>query len=318
MDIKEILNSIELTDEQVKALDLFFEEYSQQISAKAVQAYIESNGDVDNSEVEKLKKQIELHKSAFELFEKDVDKAFEIFEEHVDKAFAKFEEDVDKAFELYEEDVQKEFTRRLVESLDSLYGTLREKAEADFMESSEYATFKKIKELIMPYMENINQELMAKLIDLESSIASEKQKNQELSRKTMIDEFVAGIPEKHAAKAKAFLEEATTEDEILQRYDLFLEFLEDVVDDETAAASTEKTKNEIINEVKSRRARPERLEKRRIFLESLDEDDDLNSGEAIFESKTEEVIDIKKKEDPRLSGFSPARREILAAAGLIK
>ena len=133
----------------------------------------------------------------------------------------------------------------------------------------------------------------------------------------MIDEFVSGIPEKHAVKAKAFLEEAANEDEILQRYDLFLAFLEDVVD-ETETTPAEKTKEQKINDVKTRRDRPERLEKRKVFLENLENDDDLKGEEAIFESKTEEIVEPTKKEDARLSGFSQARKELLAAAGLIK
>ena len=310
MDIKEILNSIELTDDQVKALDHFFEEYSQQISAKAIQAYVESNGNVDSSVVEELKKQVELHKTAFELFERDVDKAFEIFEEHADRAFAKFEEDVEKAFVLYEEDLQNDFTSKMVEALDSLYGNLREKAQQDFFESSEYAAFKQITEIVMPYVEGANAELKARLVDLEASIISEKQKNEELSRKTMIDEFVSGIPEKHSAKAKAFLEEASTEDEILQRYDLFLAFLEDYVE-EQPEPSKAKQKEET-----SPRKRPDHLEKRKVYLEGKLEEDEEKEETAIFESETKEKAP-DKKEDARLSAFKPVHKGLLQAAGLI-
>ena len=310
MDIKEVLNTIELNDDQIKALDQYFEEFSERISAKAIKAYVEANGSVDGSEVEELKKQVELHKTAFELFENDVDKAFEIFEEHADKAFAKFEEDVEKAFVLYEEDLQNDFTSKMVEALDSLYGNLKEKAQQEFFESSEYAAFKKITEIVMPYVEGVNQELKAKLMDLETSIASEKQKNKELSRKTMIDEFVSGIPETHAAKARAFLEESNSEEEILQRYDLFLAFLEGYVEKET----TEEPSKKIVEE--PRRKRPDILEKKKVYMEEkLEEDEEKQT--AIFESKTDEKNVVKNKEDARLQAFKPVHKGILQAAGLI-
>ena len=311
MDIKEVLNSIELTTEQITALDHFFEEYSNQISAKAVETYIESNGHVDSGEVEELKKQVKLHQTAFELFERDVDKAFEIFEEHADRAFAKFEEDVEKAFVLYEEDLQNDFTTKMVESLDSLYSTLKDKAQQDFFESSEYAAFSQIKNIVMPYVEGANAELKAKLLDLETSIASEKQKNQELSKKTMIDEFVSGIPEQHVSKARAFLEESNSEDEILQRYDLFLAFLEDYVDDKQSQPEPSKQKDEP-------RKRPDILErkKNRVYVEEKLEDDE-EKEQAIFESHTDEKTAKQPKEDARLSAFKPVHKGILAAAGLI-
>jgi hypothetical protein len=124
---KEVFSDIEINEDQAKALNSFFEEYSRSLEKKFKSKYEEAfdpnkNGYIKASEAEKafelFKKESEMafeaykadSEKAFVLFERDAEMAFELFESDSEKAFELFESDAEMAFEAFENDSKSAFT----------------------------------------------------------------------------------------------------------------------------------------------------------------------------------------------------------------
>ena len=190
---KEVFSNIEINEDQAKALNSFFEEYSQTLEKKIKVKYEsafnpEKNGYIKASDAEKafelFKKESEMAfeaykedtEKAFELFESDAEKAFEAFESDAELAFEAFESDTEKAFELFEEDskgafglfiedsskafdmfnqdVITEHSEKMAQIIEDLYPTLEEKVRQDLLTSDEFKIYESFKHQIKPYLIN--------------------------------------------------------------------------------------------------------------------------------------------------------------------
>jgi len=74
-DLEKILGNIEITEEQIKALDIFFEDYKTKIENNVKKSITNEDKDVDLSKYV-LKKDAE---KSFDLFYEDAEKAFDLF-----------------------------------------------------------------------------------------------------------------------------------------------------------------------------------------------------------------------------------------------
>ena len=190
---KEVFSNIEINEDQAKALNNFFEEYSRSLEKK-IKAKYESafdpakNGYIKASEAEKafelFKKESEMafeaykvdSEKAFALFERDAEKAFELFEKDAEIAFEAFEKDSETAFELFEEDAKNAFglfmedsskafdmfnqdvitehSEKMAQIIEDLYPTLEEKVRQDLLASDEFKIYESFKHQIKPYLIN--------------------------------------------------------------------------------------------------------------------------------------------------------------------
>lgn len=190
---KEVFSNIEINEDQAKALNNFFEEYSRSLEKKIKAKYEnafepEKNGYIKASEAEKafelFKKESEMafeaykadSEKAFALFERDAEKAFDLFEKDAELAFEAFEkdseaaftlfesdaknafglfmEDSSKAFDMFNQDVITEHSEKMAQIIEDLYPTLEEKVRQDLLASDEFKIYESFKHQIKPYLIN--------------------------------------------------------------------------------------------------------------------------------------------------------------------
>lgn len=190
---KEVFSDIEINEDQAKALNSFFEEYSRSLEKKIKAKYEnafspEKNGYIKATDAEKafelFKKESEMafeaykadSERAFELFERDAEKAFELFEKDAELAFEAFEKDTEQAFVLFEEDAKQAFglfmedsskafdmfnqdvitehSEKMAQIIEDLYPTLEEKVRQDLLASDEFKIYESFKHQIKPYLIN--------------------------------------------------------------------------------------------------------------------------------------------------------------------
>jgi len=304
-NIKEILDSIELSDEQVQALDGFFEEYTEKIKNDVTAAY-EEQLEEKEEEIVALQESVEKHKLAFELFEEDAEKAFTLFEADAEKAFELFENDAEKAFELFEEESKQEYAVAMTEAIKEVYDDLYEKAQQDFLESNEYNAFNKVKSIVMPFIEATDQQLVSKIQELEAQLESVEGKKIELEKKSIIQSLVDGLPKKYSEKVSGILESCVNEDEIYQKYELILDVIESDFSDDGYNEEVETPSVRKFARKKSTQSIENYLE------EDNDVEDDSEDVKPIIESKS---TDNESKKP--ISGFSKKQVAMLEEAGLI-
>lgn len=190
---KEVFSDIEINEDQAKALNSFFEEYSRSLEKKIKAKYEnafspEKNGYIKATDAEKafelFKKESEMafeaykadSEKAFELYERDAEKAFELFERDAELAFEAFEKDTEQAFVLFEEDAKQAFglfmedsskafdmfnqdvitehSEKMAQIIEDLYPTLEEKVRQDLLASDEFKIYESFKHQIKPYLIN--------------------------------------------------------------------------------------------------------------------------------------------------------------------
>jgi hypothetical protein len=190
---KEVFSNIEINEDQAKALNSFFEEYSHSLEKKVKAKYEhafnpEKNGYIKAVDAEKafelFKKESEMafeaykadNERAFELFERDAEMAFDAFEKDAELAFEAFENDSQKAFALFEEDAKGAFglfmedsskafdmfnqdvitehSEKMAQIIEDLYPTLEEKVRQDLLASDEFKIYESFKHQIKPFLVN--------------------------------------------------------------------------------------------------------------------------------------------------------------------
>lgn len=215
--VKQILESLELNEEQIKALDGFFTQYTEEVR-KSERKQLEVDGEM----IPKA-----LAEKAFNKFHQDSEKAFNLFKEDSKNAFNLFKSDSEKAFELYAEDLKTEYTESMIKGLQDLYTDIEERVKKDFMESKDASVLDGIKKLIMPLVAAEDQktllEEIEKLRNEKKQIISE---NENISKENVINSLVSGFPVEYSEEIKTYLNKAKNEDEIYERFSFICEMVD--------------------------------------------------------------------------------------------
>lgn len=219
MEILEALKGIELTEDQVKALDKFFEDWKTKTTAAIEQKYTEG------IDLEKYILKADAEK-AFALFESDCEAAFDLFENDAEKAFALFEEDAEEAFKLGIDDVQKTYTENMAVALQEIYDEVSDRVKKDFMESKEYKTIQQLKNLVLPLLEDSDHDLVAKIKSLSEETAQKDEEIKTLAKQNAITTLLKDIPAEYVETVESFIAAGKDEDEVIERFNTIVEMLE--------------------------------------------------------------------------------------------
>jgi len=219
MEILEALKGIELTEDQVKALDKFFEDWKTTTVAAIEKKYMEG---VD-TEKYILKADAE---KAFALFESDCEAAFDLFENDAEKAFGLFEEDAEEAFKLGIDDVQKTYTENMAVALQEIYDEVSDRVKKDFMESKEYKTIQQLKNLVLPLLEDTDHDLVAKIKSLSEETEKKDEEIKLLAKQNAITTLLKDIPADYVETVEEFISAGKDEDEVIERFNTIVEMLE--------------------------------------------------------------------------------------------
>lgn len=292
MDILKALENVDLNDEQIAALDKFFEEFKTKITNDIAKKYEEG---VD-TEKYILREQAE---QAFAMFEADCERAFDLFEDDAEQAFAMFEEDAEKAFELGVDDVQKTYTENMAMALQEVYDEVSERVKKDFLESKEYKTIQKLKDLIIPLLEETDNDLVAKIKSLSEETEKKDEEIQKLAKANAITTLLKDIPEEYVATVEEFISAGKTEDEVIERFNTIVEMLETKLsvskkqEEEKRFARKQKTEEPtkpVTEETKKEEVKP--------TTEEVVEDKKSEDGKPVFRSILEEVETREAKITP--------------------
>lgn len=284
MEILEALKGIELTEDQVKALDKFFEDWKTKTTAAIEQKYTEG---VD---LEKYILKTDAEK-AFALFESDCEAAFDLFENDAEKAFALFEEDAEEAFKLGIDDVQKTYTENMAVALQEIYDEVSERVKKDFMESKEYKTIQQLKNLVLPLLEDSDHDLVAKIKSLSEETAQKDEEIKTLAKQNAITTLLKDIPEEYVETVEEFISAGKDEDEVIERFNTIVEMLETKIavgtkgeDGEKRFARKTKPTTPVTEE-----ATATKEEQKPITEETKPEEKKSEDGKPVFRSILEEV-----------------------------
>lgn len=220
-EIKELLESANLDEKQIKALDEFFEAYTTKVREDE-RGKLKTN---KTSEDEMIpKKDAEM---AFKRFQEDAETAFNLFKEDSIKAFDLFKVDAKKAFELYGEDLQQEYTENMIKGLQELYTDIEERVKQDFLESQDVKVLNDIKKTVAPlFVAEKEQILLEEIERLKAERIDMLSETKELSRGKLISELVSGFPKEYVEDIKDFISTGRTEDDIYERFSVICELID--------------------------------------------------------------------------------------------
>jgi len=295
MDLLKILDGIEVNDEQIAALDKFFEDYKIKIKAEVEKQYSEG---VD-TEKYVLREDAE---KAFALFEADCEKAFDMFEADAEKAFAMFEEDAEAAFNLGVEDVQKTYTENMTVALQEVYDEVAERVKKDFLESREYKTIQSLKDLIIPLLEDSDNDLVAKIKALNEEKEQVEVENKKLAKTNMITTLLKDIPKEFVATVEEFISGGKDEDEVIERFNTIVETLETKLQIETR------------DEEKrfARKIKPAQEPTKPVTEDTKPEEKKAEDGKPVFRSILEEAESKEAKIQPLDDKFNAIINKVFA------
>lgn len=211
----DVLKEVQLSDEQVKALDHFFIEHTENIRSE-IESDFEGELSALKSEIEELKAN-PINESN-ETIKEEAKKELELFKENAEKAFNLLKEHSAKAFELYKADLKTQYSENMVEALQKLYVELEERVKEDFKSSDEYKAFEKMMNIAKPIVLKEKEELFEELETLKSEKEQLTKEKEVLSKKETINSLLESFPKEHVDEVRAFLEGASTEDEIFERF----------------------------------------------------------------------------------------------------
>ncbi len=300
--IKEILEGANLNEEQVKALDGFFEDVVEKIRKEERSkqtSFNESNEEMISKKVAEL---------AFENFKKDSKVAFELFQEDAKKSYSLFREDAQKAFELYAEDLQNQYSENFVKALHDVYVDVSERAKRDFMESGDAKILGDIKQIVSPIVVGSNsKQLLEEINQLKKEKEMILEESKKVSRESIIQSLVSDFPKEYAETAYEFINGAETEDQIYERFSSFCEMAKcfsgkPIVEEKTTKKPTQK---EIVEEcsTKKKEEKPtqkkpvEKPKPKRIITEELDKPTLQTKTQEKSSSKPEEKLFSKEEEE---------------------
>jgi len=285
--VKEILESKSLDEKEIKALDEFFTQYTEEVKI-AERKKLGING---NEEM--IPKS--LAEKAFNKFNKDAETAFNLFKEDSKNAFNLFKSDSEKAFDLYAEDLQNEYAENMVKGLQDLYSDIETRVKKDFMESKDASILNGIKRLVMPLVAAEEQQALLEEID---KLKSEKkiilEETQEVTKENIINSLVSGFPKEYAEDIKSYLVPSKNEDEIYERFSFICEMVDKgaikpktVISEEVKKVEDKKVAKKVEKKQITEEKRPAIKQKKLITEE-------LNSSSSV-RSKSKEVTTAPKK-----------------------
>lgn len=241
----DVLKEVQLTDAQVEALDHFFTEHT-----KNIRSEIES--DVQ-SEIALLKEENEqLKANPINESNEHAEKAFELFKADAAKAFELFKEDAAKAFGLYKADLKQEYSENMVEALQKLYTEMYDRVKEDFKSSPEFAAFESFVNIAKPIVLKEKESLFEEIEQLKSEKQTLTEEKEQLAKKDTITTLLESFPKEHAEDARAFLEQASSEEEIYERFQTFGKLVEKL---KASVQKTEPVKKPVV-ESKQPTAKP--------------------------------------------------------------
>lgn len=266
--IKNVLSDVEITEEQQLALDEFFAELYENLQEKIKEEYQE--------EIELLQESLESSdegregwirveeaEKAFNLAMQDAESAFDLAMGDAEKAFDLAMQDAETAFENVQIDLIKEHSETMTYAMEDLYESLLEKAKEQLYESPEFENIQKIKAILAPSIleESNSVTLLSKVQKLEKQIEHIKEEKEQIELKNVVESLVEELPPREAKVVKKYISEATTVEEVYDRYNLAVSLLE--AKDETESVNHKHNKPSLVTE----------------SLNSYDEDEDYEDDE---------------------------------------
>jgi len=246
MDFLKILENVQLSEDQIKALDKFFTEWVDKKTKEIETKYLEESKGESGIDPEKYILREDAEK-AFEKYEEHCEAAFEKFEEDCEAAFEKYEEDAEAAFNLGVEDLQKEYTENMTQALQEVYSEISDRVKTEFMESKEYKTIEKLKELAIPLIDDSSNDLIAKMKAMNEEKEKVEQDNKKLSKENAINVLLKDIPKEYVETVKNFISGGNTEEEVIERFNSICEVLETKIKGSAVKPVNEEKKPDIGN-----------------------------------------------------------------------
>lgn len=221
MKIPEILSKVNLDEEQIKALDTFFKEWTEEIKTaerkKAVTEAKIPEGYVKTEDAEK----------AFNLFKKDAEKAFDLFNEDAEKAFDLAKTEWHEEFNQILEDKQTQYTESFARAMQDVYEEIESRVRNDFQISEEYRAFQVVKKAVLPVILTEDQkEMLDKINDMERKEAMLAENEKELNKQNAISTLLADFPSEYVETVKKFVSKAVNEEEVYSRFNEIVELID--------------------------------------------------------------------------------------------
>ena len=198
--LKEILEGIEISDEQGKALGDFIDEIANKRCA-AVQTQLE--------EFEAKARK------AFALLESDHEKEMKRIDRIHRRAFADLESDAEAAFKMGVTEAKKEFAENMVTALQEMYAESYEKARADLLASPEFAIVEELrKKMTVTTASPEHKATLEELDRLKSEKAHMEEERVRLERENIINALCEGVPDEFKDTVRDFVSKAPTNNEM--------------------------------------------------------------------------------------------------------
>jgi len=212
MKIPEVLSNINLEEEQVKALDQFFESW-----AKDMKASIE----------EDLTKKGKIKPSKNMISKKDAEKAFNLFKEDTEKAFNLAKQEWQKEYSELVEEKEQQYTESMAKAMQDIYEELEARVQDDFKHSPEYKAFEQIKSAVLPVVISEDQkELLEKIKNIEEKEQLLEQEQKTLSKDQVISTLLQDFPKEYSETVKKFISKAKDEEEVYERFNTIVEMID--------------------------------------------------------------------------------------------
>lgn len=221
MKIPEILNTINLDEEQIKALDTFFKDWTEDIKASTKKEMISESkipkGYIKKKDAEK----------AFKLYGEDAEKAFKLYEKDTEKAFDLAKTDWQEEFNTILEDKQDQYTESMAKAMQDIYEEIESKVKKDFEVSEEYKAFQKVKDAIIPVTINESQkQMLEKIQDMERKEVILEENERELSKNVAINALLKDFPQEYTETVRKFISKAENEEEVYERFNTIVEMVD--------------------------------------------------------------------------------------------
>ncbi len=317
--IKSVLSDLEITEEQKTALDEFFAELHESLQEKVRAEYAEEIELLQESlaEAESGPREgyisIEDAEKAFNLGMRDAEKAFELAMEDAERAFDLGMGDAELAFEAVQKDLIKEHSETMATAMEDLYESLLEKAKEQLYESTEFVNIQKVKALLAPSIleESNSVTLLSKVQKLQAQLEEVKTQKEAVERESIIESLIEELPSNEAKIVKKYISEATSIDEVYERYNLALSLFE-AREEESKPSNSKSIYKESLNDDEEEDDEDEDLFGDDLFGDE-DEDDDL-FGESDESLLTEEsLVTTRSKESKNGSNFSNIEEAIISS-----
>jgi len=233
MRIPEILNTINLDEEQIKALDTFFKDWTEEISTSVKKEFI-GEGKVPKGYMKKVDAE-----KAFDLYTKDTEKAFELYREDTEKAFDIAKQDWQEEFNQILETKQGQYTESMAKAMQDIYEEIEVRVQKDFQTSEEYSAFQKVKEAIIPVTITESQkQMLDKIKGMEEKELILEQNEKELSKSVAINTLLQDFPQEYVETVRKFISKAVDEEDVYSRFNTIVEMVDKGVINQNGKATT--------------------------------------------------------------------------------